>query len=202
MKKTTFKSNDIQARSWQVSFNDMLTIILVFFILLISISNIRADRLQDVSSSASVSFGLKEKSDRYADMLRILSPLEGVSVSTVAEGISITLSDYMLYSSGSAEIINKRLLTKISEALKATDAKFRVEGHTDAIPITGALFPTNWELSTQRAVNIVKFFTWELGMNPASFSAAGYADTKPVATNDTPAGRALNRRVNIIISLR
>jgi chemotaxis protein MotB len=87
-------------------------------------------------------------------------------------------------------------------ALRATPGQIRVEGHTDSVPIIGGLFPSNWELSTQRAVNVVKFLIAECGMDPAALSAAGYAESKSVATNETTEGRALNRRVNIILSLK
>jgi chemotaxis protein MotB len=120
----------------------------------------------------------------------------------VEGGVSVVLSESLLYLSGSADIIHKDMLKHLGEALKGAGGEIRVEGHTDAIPIASGLFPSNWELSTQRAVNIVKFLVGECGMDPAIFSAAGYADSKPVATNESPEGRSLNRRVNIILSLK
>ena len=201
MKKAN-KVIEKQPRSWQMSFNDLMTVMLVFFILLVSISNIRADKVQHVSSSASLVFGSGEGQDRRAEMTRILGSVEGVKAYMFAGGVSVVLGESLLYSSGSADIIHKHVLMRLGEALKAAEGEIRVEGHTDALPIASGLFPSNWELSTQRAVNVVKFLVGECGMDPAIFSAAGYADSKPVAANKSPEGRSLNRRVNIILSLK
>lgn len=197
-KKTIVK----QPLSWQMSFNDLMTLMLVFFILLVSISNIRADKVQHVSSSAAMVFGSREGPDRHADMIRILASMEGVKTYMAAGGVSVVLGESLIYRSGSADIIHKDVLMRLGEVLKAAGGGIRVEGHTDALPIASGPFPSNWELSTQRAVNVVKFLVGECGMDPAIFSAAGYADSKPVATNESPEGRSLNRRVNIILSLK
>lgn len=191
-----------QPRSWQMSFNDLMTVMLVFFILLVSISNIRADKLQDATSSASMVFGSGEGRDRHADMIRALGSIEGVRTYAVAGGISVVLGESLIYRSGSADIIHQDVLMRLGQALKTAGSEIRVEGHTDALPIASDEFPSNWELSTRRAANVVKFLVGECGMDPAVFSAAGYADSKPVATNESPEGRSLNRRVNIILSLK
>lgn len=185
-----------------MSFNDLLTILLVFFILLVSISNIRADRVHHVSSSAATVFGLRETEDRRGEIIRRIGSVEGVDTYLAEGGVSLVLGESMLYKSGSAEIIHKNALTQLGTALKATPGQIRIEGHTDSVPMVNGLFPSNWELSTQRAVNVVKFLVADCGIDPAVFSAAGYADSKPVATNETPEGRALNRRVHIILSLK
>lgn len=201
MKKAN-KALEKQARSWQMSFNDLMTVMLVFLILLVSISNIRADKVQHVSSAAALVFGLRESQDKRAELVRILGSVEGVKAYMVAGGVAVVLGESLLYRSGSADIIHKDVLMRLGEALKAAGGEIRVEGHTDARPIESGLFPSNWELSTQRAVNTVKFLVTECGMDPAMLSAAGYADSKPVAGNETPEGRSLNRRVNIILSIK
>jgi chemotaxis protein MotB len=114
----------------------------------------------------------------------------------------VVLPEKLLYQSGSADIVHKEALKKLGEKLKAAGGTLRVEGHTDNVPFGHGPFPSNWELSTQRAVNVVKFLAEDCGMDPLTLSAAGYADSRSIATNDTPEGRALNRRVNIIISLQ
>lgn len=183
-----------------MSFNDLLTLMLVFFILLVSISNIRADKVQHVSSSASAAFRTSEDVAGQAEILRAAASLEGVKTYVFDGGVSIVLGEATLYRSGSADMIHTNALAPLCLPLRMTSGPVRVEGHTDAVPMVGGHFPSNWELSTQRAVNVVKYLIAECGMNPALFSAAGYADSKPVATNDTPEGRALNRRVSIILS--
>jgi chemotaxis protein MotB len=191
-----------QGRTWQMSFNDLLTVLLVFFILLVSISNIRADKVQHVSSSATTAFGSKDSEDRHTKTLRDIARLKGVEAYMVDGGVSIVLGESLLYKSGTADIVQENTLSLLCPTLRMNPGQIRVEGHTDAVPMTGGVFPSNWELSAQRAVNVVKYLVAECGMNPAVFAAAGYGDSKPVATNETPDGRTLNRRVNIILSLK
>jgi chemotaxis protein MotB len=76
--------------------------------------------------------------------------------------------------------------------------KFQVTGHTDNIPIKSAKFKSNWELSTQRAVEVVKYMM-NAGMDPKRLSAAGYADTLPISDNGTDEGRRQNRRIEIVV---
>jgi chemotaxis protein MotB len=192
----------LQIRTWQMSFNDLLTVLLTFFILLVSMSDIRADRVQDVSAAAAKSFRTEVAEDRAGELIRSLNTTEGIEARRVKGGISIALSESLLYRSGSAEIIRKEILRGLSEHLKNQPGTLRVEGHTDSIPIVNNSYSSNWELSTQRAVNAVKFLVGECGMDPRRLSAAGYGDSKPLAPNSTPEGRAINRRVNIILSLQ
>ncbi|MBW2599847.1 MAG: OmpA family protein [Deltaproteobacteria bacterium] len=78
----------------------------------------------------------------------------------------------------------------------------RIEGHTDDIPISSRIFSSNWELSTARAVNVVKYFISEGGILPERLSAAGYADSKPLFPNVSDHNRELNRRVEVILTLK
>jgi chemotaxis protein MotB len=195
---------EMQVRTWQMSFNDLLTVLLTFFILLVSMSNIHLDKVQELSASAAAVFGSKETEieKKCTQLLHQISTINGLSVSRIAGGISVTLPESLLYHSGSADIIDKDVLRQLGLKLKAADGSIRVEGHTDEIPMTNKSFPSNWELSTQRAVNVVKLLVGECGIDPGKLSAAGYADSRPVAPNDSPEGRALNRRVNVIISVK
>lgn len=80
--------------------------------------------------------------------------------------------------------------------------QIRIEGHTDNVPIGVKLrekFPTNWELSTARATNVVRFFIERGGVNRERLEAVGFADTRPVASNDTEDGRTDNRRIEILL---
>jgi chemotaxis protein MotB len=95
------------------------------------------------------------------------------------------------------------VLRKIGSVLaKAADRRVEVQGHTDNVPITGALakrFPTNWELSAARATNVVRFLQEEAKIDPARLSAAGYAEFRPKVSNDTEEGRRQNRRIEILL---
>jgi len=199
MKKTD-QPRTVQTRTWQMSFNDLMTVLLTFFILLVSMSNVKMDRVQDLSSSAAKSFGLNGTEDKQASLVREMKSVEGIDVHQVEGGIAVVLSESLLYSSGSADIINKDILKHLGQKIQMAGGSVRVEGHTDSIPVSSSSFASNWELSVQRAVNVVKFLISECGIDPGNLSAAGYADSRPVAPNNTPEDRALNRRVNIIIS--
>lgn len=113
----------------------------------------------------------------------------------------VQLSDKILFPSGQARLKKdgKAALQDVTAILKAIpDRNFQVAGHTDNIPIKTRRFKSNWELSTARAVQVVKFMAAN-GMDPKRISAAGYAEHDPVANNDTPDGRRLNRRIEITL---
>jgi chemotaxis protein MotB len=196
------RGSEIQTRTWQMSFNDLLTVLLTFFILLVSVSDINMNKVQELSSSAGDVFGSKKIEDQQDLAIREISAVDGVNVYSVKGGISIVLPESLVFQSGSIDIIHKDMLRHLGQKLKTVAGSIRVEGHTDSIPVSSGSFPSNWELSTQRAVNVVKFLVNECGIDPRNLSAAGYADSQPVASNDSSEGRALNRRVNLIVSLR
>jgi len=113
----------------------------------------------------------------------------------------VELPDNILFESGEAELkeAGEAALAEIVEVLKTIPGReFQVAGHTDNIPISSRRFPSNWELSTSRAVAVAKFMI-ERGLEGGRISAAGHAETAPVASNDTPEGRAQNRRIEIIL---
>ena len=185
-----------------MSFNDLLTVLLTFFILLVSASEININKVQDLSFSAADVFGSKKYEDQHNLLIRAIGTMDGINVHPVKGGLLIKLSESLVYQSGSADIIHKDMLRELGNKLRTVARTIRVEGHTDSIPVANETFPSNWELSTQRAVNVVKFLANECGIDQRNLSAAGYADSRPVASNDNPEGRALNRRVNMIVSLK
>ena len=118
-----------------------------------------------------------------------------VDVSPTRSGFKVQLLARHFYGRNEVEIKRsaRKDLDAVIEALKSLGRDVRVEGHTDNVPPEGNI--TNWELSTLRAVNIVKYMVSRLGFPASKVSAAGYADTKPIASNKTASGQALNRRV-------
>jgi chemotaxis protein MotB len=110
------------------------------------------------------------------------------------------VTDQVLFPSGSAVIEPEgaQVLAVVGNALKTIDNPIIVEGHTDNLPIDTALYPSNWELSGARAGAVVRFFT-SLGLAADRMRPQGFADTRPLASNDTAAGRAKNRRVEIVV---
>lgn len=117
------------------------------------------------------------------------------------KGVVIRLEDTMLFDQGSAIIKPqaKAMLDKISVSLAKFENPILIEGHTDSMPIRNEKFPSNWELSTARATNIIKYLTEMRQFPPGRLSAVGYGEYMPIAENTSPQGRAKNRRVDIIV---
>jgi chemotaxis protein MotB len=127
-----------------------------------------------------------------------------VTISELQGRLTVNMVDAILFDSGRAEVKAEGLvvLGKVIEILKSVNDKaIRIEGHTDAIPISGSLaqrYPTNWELSAARAINVARYLQKQ-AINPAQLSAAGFGEFKPVADNATVEGRAKNRRIEIVL---
>jgi len=113
----------------------------------------------------------------------------------------IALPNDILFDSGRTDVkpAGKQALTKVAQALATVpDRDFLVAGHTDDLPIKTAVFPSNWELSTRRAVEVVHFLIAQ-GMRPKVLAAAGYGEFDPAVPNDSPDHRAQNRRIEIVL---
>jgi chemotaxis protein MotB len=125
------------------------------------------------------------------------------SVSTMIDmrGLVIRLNNAIFFDSGSAEIKeqSEETLVEVASILNSIDNYIRVEGHTDNVPIRRSNYPSNWELSTARAVNVVKLFINKCNFSPDKLIAVGYGEFKPVADNSTEEGRANNRRIDVIV---
>ncbi|MCM3901469.1 MAG: OmpA family protein [Pyrinomonadaceae bacterium] len=128
-----------------------------------------------------------------------------ITIKQVRDRLTINMVEKVLFNSGQAQVkpAGLKVLTQVSDVLKnVTDKQIRIEGHTDNVPIGVKLrekFPTNWELSTGRATNVVRFFIDRGGVNRERLEAVGFADTRPVASNDTDEGRTDNRRIEILL---
>ena len=123
-----------------------------------------------------------------------------IDVVATANEVNLVIKDDVLFAEGSSDLtpLGRSVLDGIALMLKKNDYPVSVEGHTDNIPIHTAQFPSNWELSSFRATNVARYFI-QRGVASRRLRAIGYADTRPVADNDTEAGRARNRRVSLVI---
>ena len=124
-----------------------------------------------------------------------------VNVGINRRGLVVSLKEAGFFDSGSAIVKESAypLLAKVAESLAAYSNPVRVEGHTDTMPISSVQFPSNWELSTARATNIVHFLTRSYDFDPGAISAAGFGEYRPIADNGTTEGRSKNRRVDIVL---
>jgi chemotaxis protein MotB len=124
-----------------------------------------------------------------------------VSITPTKEGLIVSLREIGFFDSGATQLRPDAASTleEFVGVVGPRRVRIRIEGHTDNVPIHSGRFRSNWELSTGRATEITELFIEKYGMSPDRLSAAGYAEYHPVASNDTPEGRALNRRVDLII---
>lgn len=224
---------------WLITFNDMITLLLTFFVLILAMSTLEKTKITGVAASARRVVGSqgsdvkipgnvpqaiapssqdkdieqagrqKEKEEaidpfagRRSAVAGMLEGLEGVKTVSAKNGLFLSLNEKFLFSSGSAEISENglKILKTIGEVLSRADASVRVEGHTDSTPISSGKYPSNWELSTARAARVVRWLEERGGIAPERLSAAGYADTRPEAPNDSELNRQANRRVDIVLT--
>ena len=124
-----------------------------------------------------------------------------VTMSMHREGLVVSLKEMGFFDSGSAAIRPDSIdaISRLAEVLKQRPENLRVEGHTDNIPIHNSHFASNWELSTTRATEMIRVLITQFGLPAERLSAAGYAEFHPVSDNNSPAGRAQNRRLDIVI---
>lgn len=124
-----------------------------------------------------------------------------LSIRIIDGKMVVVLPSDVLFASGSAKLSARGgdTVKKVSQLLVAIpDKQFQIEGHTDNDPIRSSKFPSNWELANARSLTVLKMML-ESGMPTSRISSAGFADTKPVAENDSAAGKAANRRIDIVV---
>ncbi|MBU6434619.1 MAG: OmpA family protein, partial [Nitrospirae bacterium] len=128
-----------------------------------------------------------------------------ITIQQVRDRLTINMVDRVLFDSGQAQVkpAGIKVLKQVADVLKTvTDKQIRIEGHTDNVPISSKLqdrFKTNWELSTARATTVVRYLIDQGGVDRQYLSAVGYADTHPIASNDSEEGRSSNRRIEIVL---
>jgi len=202
----------------------LITLLLGLFVILYAISNIDVKKYKEMTTAMGNVFGhggkIIQLQNQNTDGLmpnaanpnaKLLNELAGILKNDPAQeyvkyeenerGITIHIMDELLFKSGDADL-NKNaieILDKIANILKKLPNDLRVEGHTDNVPINSALFPSNWHLSVARALNTAYFLIQNKNLSPDKVSIVGYSEYKPIASNETPEGRATNRRVDIVI---
>jgi chemotaxis protein MotB len=131
-----------------------------------------------------------------------------IKVTQLADRLSLNIVDKILFPSGEDQITDegRKVLQRVGDVLKGVkDKTIRIEGHTDNVPISKNLqsrFATNWELSTARATNVVRFLQDQAGLDATGLEAVGMGEYHPIAGNKTVRGRSQNRRIEIILSPR
>ncbi len=229
------KCEECTVPEYMLTYGDMVTLLLTFFVLLYNPQTIEESRLQLILAAFS-GLGMQNggntlqvgKLAELGNTIMALPSLEygramdksrkkavslfqpeinskKVRVTEDERGLIISLAADAFFRKGSAEIDMEKArstLQKVSTLLKSPELKnrvFRIEGHTDSTPTDpDGPWPSNWELSAARAANVLHYLV-DFGVDEKHFQIAGFADTVPLASNDTEEGRAYNRRVDIVI---
>jgi chemotaxis protein MotB len=165
----------------------------------------------DLANAKALNEQLKKQQEMAKKRLETLKEMLGKFKSLIAAGklkvkikdgkMFLELPSAILFPSGKSTLSaeGQNTLTEVAAVLvQIKDREFLVAGHTDNVPITSGKFPSNWELSTARAVSVVKFLQ-EMGVNPAYLAAAGYGEYNPAADNTSEDGKAQNRRIEITL---
>ena len=223
---------------WLTTFNDLVTLLMVFFVLLFTMSSVDARKMQDFQFALQSGLGLLEEGQKVGISVRAAQPVEdishiltqpegvktdkdkkrltgllndalvkslqadfGIQITPIHQGIRLSFEDQILFDFGKADInrLGNGLLNQVAKVIHLGSDAVRVEGHTDNIPIQTPRYPSNWELSVARAVNVVKYFIENGNIDPRRLSAVGYGESRPLVDNDTPANRLKNRRVEILL---
>ncbi len=218
---------------WLISYADFITLLMVFFVVMYSMSSADSEKFKKISQSLSQAFnvdvmqgasqtdmldGIQTPEAPVDDLIadgevpqaqrlqaKIEALLDGssqtpdVTVGRDKEGLVIRLSGSYLFDSGRAELKPNALavLDTIADEIRTVPNDIRVDGHTDSTPIDSPRYPTNWELSTARALAVTRYLTETDGIRSGRVMAAGFGEFRPIAANDTREHRALNRRVEI-----
>ncbi|WP_179401479.1 OmpA/MotB family protein [Burkholderia guangdongensis] len=215
--------DDEQARSerWLVSYADLVTTLMVFFLALyiLQVSRDNALRMKDFAARSAVAAAAasastaataqapvvaKQPTQAKAQLLARLAPLvalKEITATQTPQGVEIGINTHVLFGSAEARLLPDAVasLEGVARALEAASSgNILVVGHTDNAPISNSRFASNWELSAARAGAVVRYLV-EHGIDPHRLAAIGRADNDPVVLGDDPAARAVNRRVTIVV---
>lgn len=204
-KRIRSADGDDETRQWHTIYCSLMLVLVVFFVMLIAYSTIDIDRMQrlkiiDKAPAAATTPGMNEAMRSLQQLIDASGINRELSLERTADGFKAVISSTVLFSSGSATLNETvhAILDGIIEIAKRNDLAVEVGGHTDNTPIATKIFPSNWELSTMRAVNILKYMQQHGAIPSNRLIAVGFAEYRPVADNTTSDGRAKNRRVEIV----
>jgi len=213
-RKFGVKDDSGETEPWLLTYGDMMTLLMTFFVLLFSMSSIDPVKLEQFSDSIGDALGGRKKTEKFslaeiykevADVIEEENLKGVVEVETSPKGVSIILPSNISFASGSADLNPNiyPLLNKFESMMQKSIFPIAIEGHTDNEPISTPIFPSNWELSSSRAAKVVRFYI-ERGIPADRFQAVGLSDTRPKArgatvaeANATSEKRETNRRVEI-----
>ncbi|MBC9824479.1 flagellar motor protein MotB [Carnobacterium inhibens] len=224
-KKKEIKNNSSSGGGWMTTFSDLMSLLLTFFILLYSMSSVSAEKFEAAAKSMQSAFGGGESMiegstvvdtetseetidpelvKMYNEVVAFLEMKEMTSQASVEydqDGIYVNIQESILFGSGSAIIADsgKNTLNDLGELIQQFDNAVVIEGYTDNVPMNNNNFSSNWELSTGRALSVLRYLSEERNVDPTRLAAKGYGEYHPIVPNDSESNKAKNRRVNIVL---
>lgn len=201
MRNDYYSNSKDYINRWVVSYADLVTMLLALFMVLFAISqNISKHQAKIISENAIIE-QVEQLEELKVLFNEIIAKNENIKYLQDGRGLILRLNNSILFDAGSADIKKDAIVTidEIIDTIAKIDNNIIVEGHTDSTPIKNKKFPSNWELSTARATNIIAYMIKSKKIAPKRLSAVGYGEYMPVADNTSNEGRLLNRRVDIII---
>lgn len=207
-------SFDDSSSSWLVTYSDVITLLLAFFVMILSVSDLNQGRIESLKEGLAEVISSEQPATPFTDIKQGLDDYvaqhgleEQVSVTLDPLGVQVEFANVALYDSGSADLKSDAtpLLQELSRVIRDVSHgshTIEVEGHTDDLPIATAQFPSNWELSAARATGVVKYLLAS-GIEKQRLKASGFADSKPKADIEDASlseQREANRRV--VVSIR
>ncbi|MFM0341520.1 OmpA family protein [Paraburkholderia fungorum] len=215
--KTGYQQEDDaeeQSGRWLISYADLITTLMVLFLALYALQLAKNRELEvrmlerhaekQVTSAGSAKTAAVAPDAARQQILSAFEPLRDnrqITISNVSQGVEIAIDAKILFNSGDARLLpeSSGVLNQIAVVLRdRAKNTILVEGHTDNVPISTAKYESNWELSSARAGAVVRFFA-DKGIEPHRMAAIGRADNFPLIIGDSPAARAANRRVTILV---
>ncbi len=232
MSKKKKKKDDLgepSSPAWMTTYGDMMTLLLCFFVLLISFSNIdkvkfslsmralqgalgvmprmskvaQTNRPRVSDSDIIARMQLNEKINELRELAKALGYQDDITVKFTEGGMLIRMGSRVLFDLGKATLRQSAfpILKLVGETIEDHETEdVIVGGHTDNLPINTPKYPSNWELSVSRALTVVKFLMDSAGVSPDKLIAAGYSQYHPMVPNDSPHNRQKNRRVEFLFN--
>jgi chemotaxis protein MotB len=204
---------DDSSSSWLVTYSDAITLLLAFFVMILSVSDLNQGKVEALKEGLSEAMTGEAPPTPFTDIKDGLEELiaqkgleNQVSVTLDAKGVKIEFANVALYQSGSADIKSEAISTlkEVTRVIRETSHQthmVEVQGHTDDVPIHTEKFPSNWELSSVRAINVVKYLLAQ-GIEKERLKAAGYADSRPKENSQNLSleqQRQNNRRIVVFV---
>jgi chemotaxis protein MotB len=189
-------SNPLHDATWLYSYADLMTQLLIFAILMVTVLGVKEQKPIPQQKKDD----LLETVEQVEKFVKESGLTESMAVDRASDRLVIRMKSAILFKEAQASLTPQaeKVLSGLVPVLARAPSMLRVEGHTDDVPIRSAQFPSNWELSTARAISVIRFLE-DLGIDRARLSVAGYGEFHPIAPNDSSERRALNRRVEIVV---